>query len=127
VPIIDGFALRYTTYEPGQTGIDEYTVPELVNSKPSLQVEPNPFSHTTKIRCSILDTRSSIQNPQIGIYDASGRLVRSFDPESSIQNQESVFVWDGHDEFGRQMPNGIYFACLENKDNTVTAKIILVD
>jgi hypothetical protein len=122
VPIIDGFALRYTTYEPGQTGIDEYTMPEPVNSALSLQISPNPFSKLIKLSFSI---GQSAERIGLNVYDASGRLVKSF--RITPGALRTTLSWDGCDDFGRRLPNGIYFACLENKDNTVTAKIILVD
>jgi hypothetical protein len=125
--ITDGFALRYTTFKPGQTGVDEYIASKEAKQPISLQVNPNPFSNLIQIRYSILDTRYSIENPTLNIFDASGRLVKSYNLESSIQNQESSVVWDGCDDLGRRLPNGIYFARLDAQDASGTAKIILVD
>jgi hypothetical protein len=127
IEITDGFALRYTTFKPGQTGIDEYIASKEANQPISLQVNPNPFSNLTQIRYSILDTRYSIENPTLNIFDASGRLVKSYNLESSIQNQESAVFWDGCDDTGRKLPSGIYFARFDTKDASGTAKIILVD
>ena len=91
-----------------------------------LQISPNPFTQTARIRYSILDTRFSIQNPTISIYDATGRLVKSFYPESSIENQESVLVWDGRDDENRLLPNGVYFLKLWAGDRSATEKLLLI-
>jgi hypothetical protein len=50
----------------------------------NLTVYPNPLSGRTQIRFTIQDSRSTIVNLQISIFDAIGRLVRSFYPESCI-------------------------------------------
>jgi len=94
-------------YDVSQVGILS-TDPVVVES-PRIEVHPNPFSNITQIRYSILDAGYSIQKPSLKIYDASGRLVKSFCPESSIQNQESAVVWDGTDGANRLLPAGVYF------------------
>lgn len=78
----------------------------------ALRCAPNPFTRTTEIRYSILDTRFWTGPPAINIYNAAGRLVRSFNPVSSIQDQESVVVWDGRDDRGGQLSSGVYFLAL---------------
>ncbi|MBE0432347.1 T9SS type A sorting domain-containing protein [candidate division WOR-3 bacterium] len=80
-----------------------------IAAAPQIEVHPNPFSNTTRIRYSIQDSRYSMHELSLSVYDASGRLVRHFDPVSSIQYQVSVFVWDGRDSAGRVLPAGIYF------------------
>jgi parallel beta-helix repeat protein len=109
----------YVDFDPWLTspGISEYTYSTPVEMK--LQISPNPFAKLTMIRYSI-------ENPTIGIYDVSGRLVRSFNQVSSIQNQESVLVWDGTDQANRQLPSGVYFVRLSCGDRTESQKILLV-
>ncbi len=127
IPITDGFAIRYTTFEPGQTGVEEYTAPAVSAEKIFLQVTPNPFSKLTNIRYTIHDTRYMMENPALNIYDATGRLVRSFDLESCIMNHESTAVWSGDDSAGRKLPAGVYFVKLDAGTEKVTDKIILID
>jgi hypothetical protein len=92
-----------------------------------LQVAPNPFDHTTRIRYSILDTRFLIQDPTISIYDATGCLVRSFNSGSGIENHASEVMWDGRDDTNRQLPSGVYFVRLRTPDYTETKKVVLLD
>jgi len=107
-----------------QYGIEEYTStgPATIN----LQIKPNPFSKLTQIRYSIIDTRYSIENPTLNIFDASGRLVKSYNLEMSIQNQESVLVWSGDDDAGRKLPSGVYFVTLRVGEYSDTKKVLLV-
>jgi CubicO group peptidase (beta-lactamase class C family) len=91
-----------------------------------LQVTPNPFHSKTNIRYSILDTRSLIRKPTIGIYDAAGRLVKSFNLESSIENQESTVVWDGRDAQNRMLGSGVYFIKLTSGNMEETKKVLFV-
>ena len=74
-----------------------------------IEVYPNPFSSTTQIRYSILDSRYLIQEPSLRIYDIGGRLVKVLDPVSSIQDPVSVVSWDGTDDAGNVLPAGVYF------------------
>lgn len=60
------------------------------------------------------------------IYDAVGRSVKSVDLESSIVNRESVFWWDGTDQYGRPLPAGVYFVQIGTGGNSVTSKVTLV-
>ena len=91
--------------EAAGTGVAEYgTAPAA-----SITASPNPFTNATQIRYSILDSRYLIQEPTLRIYDVGGRLVKSFYPVSSIQDQGSVVVWDGRDAAGSVVAPGVYF------------------
>ncbi len=65
---------------------------------------PNPFSQRTLI---------SYQFPQAGrvvlrVYDASGRVVKTL--QNGMQERGSHTVsWDGRDDKGRSVANGVYF------------------
>lgn len=107
--------------ELGITEHDDHAI-----SQPFLNVSPNPFTKLTQIRYSILDTRYSIQNSALAIYDVSGRLVKSFNLESSIKNQESVVFWDGTDQTKRELPSGVYFIQITTDNESVAEKVLLV-
>ena len=102
--------------------------------KVSLQISPNPFREKTIIRYRIQDTRSMIHDtrytiPDINlkIYDATGRVVKSFNLESRIVNQVSAMVWDGTDDAGLRVPSGIYFVRLDSGDKKHTEKVIKIE
>jgi hypothetical protein len=75
----------------------------------NITVHPNPFTHSTKIRYSILDTRYLIEDPTIIIYDATGRLVKSFSIQTSNLLSSTSVVWDGTDQANRKLGSGVYF------------------
>ena len=123
---LGGAVSDYVDFDPWLTspGINEYTISAPLRLY--LQVTPNPFHSRTQIRYSILDTRSLIRKPALGIYDAAGRLVKSFNLESSIENQESNVVWDGRDDQNRILGSGTYFVVLQVEECTTTRKILLI-
>jgi photosystem II stability/assembly factor-like uncharacterized protein len=89
----------------------------------AMTANPNPFSKLTKIN---FGTVHGAERIELKIYDASGRLIRSLNPVSSIQNQGSV-VWDGTDNSGKRLAPGIYFVELRTAQNTQGAKLIMLD
>jgi hypothetical protein len=89
-------------------------------------IHPNPFTHTTNIRYAIPDSRYSIETPGFMVYDATGRLVKYLNLESSIQNQESCVVWDGSDNMGNRLPAGIYFVQDVNSKEKLVVPVLLV-
>ncbi|MCK4941785.1 hypothetical protein KAS45_06785, partial [candidate division WOR-3 bacterium] len=78
------------------TGVAENTK-QLATSN-VLSISPNPFRHQTEIRYEIRDAGYGIRKSTLAIYDAAGTLVKSFDPLSSIENQESRISWSGVDD-----------------------------
>ncbi len=61
---------------------------------------------------------------RIQIYDATGTLVKSFDPVSSIQHQVSSIIWFGDDDSGNVLPAGVYFIRMQNGENIQNGKVI---
>lgn len=113
------FLERLTSFS---TGIEEFKNVAVYN----FSCQPNPFTIQTEIRYSILDSRSSRHNTTLGIYDVAGCLVRSFDLESSIRNQESAISWYGEDNAGRKLPGGVYVVRLSVDGINSTRKLLLI-
>jgi hypothetical protein len=82
-----------------------------------LEVYPNPSSGVITIRYSMNDTQCPIHDIGLHIYDATGRLVKSFDPVSRIEHQGSVVLWHGDDDNGKKVPRGVYFIQIDNPDS----------
>ncbi|OFX62276.1 MAG: hypothetical protein A2046_15345 [Bacteroidetes bacterium GWA2_30_7] len=69
---------------------------------------PNPFNSSTNIKFSI----PSNERVRLEIYDIKGQLVNSV-IDSEIMNIGTYEVtWDGQNNAGAEMPNGIYIAKL---------------
>jgi len=90
---------------------------------PKLVVSPNPFSKTTAIRVQGLEV-SKKQKNSLGIYDLSGRLIRTLttNPYSLI----TTVYWDGMDDNEKKVPSGIYFVKLGTGGSKETKKLILI-
>ena len=128
------FVSDYSTYAEGwyiddvlvpMLGIQELNTPQDLSTI-SLNIHPNPFRDRAQIRYEIRDTGYEIQDISLRIYDATGRLVKSLNPESRIENQESAISWNGDDNAGRKLPGGVYFVTLETPDRELVEKAILV-
>ncbi|GAG87703.1 unnamed protein product, partial [marine sediment metagenome] len=82
---------------------------------------PNPFRNKTDITFSIGQGAKSID---LKIYDVTGRLVRQFD-HTTIRLSDHI-SWDGNDNAGRVLPNGVYFYQLNVDDQSIIKKLIML-
>lgn len=72
--------------------------------RPKITILPNPFLEKVVINCPNF---GFAENQKIVIYDANGRLVKSF-------NNLNNLIWNGEDEQGKKLPKGIYFLRVSN-------------
>jgi parallel beta-helix repeat protein len=91
-----------------------------------LRVEPNPFRQNLQIRLTIHDSRFMIEKPQLSVYDAAGRSVKSFLLSTTYYILPTAISWDGIDDAGQRLPSGVYFVRLKVGDHTETEKIVLL-
>ena len=84
-----------------------------------LKIGPNPTGSGATISFR-LDHGGPVA---LGIYDASGRLVRRLQSCPMPPGDQQV-RWDGSDRKGRSVESGIYFARLETAHGRRTAKIV---
>ena len=126
---ITGESIGTTSYEDvvtikyGEDAITEDEGFEIHDTGYNLTVTPNPFSKLTTVSFGM---GHSAERMALKIYDASGRLVRSFGPESCIMDHVSSIRWDGTDQSNRQLGSGVYFLRLEAGDYQETQQILLV-
>lgn len=82
---------------------------------------PNPFAPSTRIAFLL---PSNAEGASLRIFDAMGRLVRTFrQPFAPGLNE---VLWDGRDEGGALTRTGVYFCRLTHGDDELTGKMILV-
>jgi len=109
-----------------------------------VRIAPNPFRNATMIKFqsalggpnpksqgnskSQTPNHSAIRNLQseipLKIYDATGRIVKSFN-HLTIQPFNQV-VWSGDDDLGRKLPEGVYFVRLKVGDDKKVGKAVLL-
>ncbi|MBS3767281.1 MAG: carboxypeptidase regulatory-like domain-containing protein [Candidatus Cloacimonetes bacterium] len=89
-----------------------------------LQSYPNPFANETNIAFNL---PQDVENPQLKIYNLKGQLVKSvYLTEAAGEN--AMIHWDGKDNRGNEMANGIYFYQLQsNNYKTLTKKMIKIN
>lgn len=101
------------------SGIEENTQ-EL--SYKSLQISPNPFMKST-----VISYRSPVKSRvNLKIYDALGRLIRTL-PITQLPNDLiTKVVWDGTDDSGRKVPDGVYFCRIEAGSFSQSQKLLFL-
>ena len=85
---------------------------------------PNPFRVETVFAYLLTDAAEKFS---LKIYTSSGRLIKVFDdPELSSADYHEI-VWDGRDDWGDRVANGVYFIKLiaenQEKHRELTGKI----
>jgi len=115
-----------------ETGYDVYSLdgPIFVsNDEPSTQNEfvieqyPNPFRNKITFSFTL---KEPIQNAEIKIYNIKGQLVRELRPFSSSALHHVETMWDGKDENGIEVKQGIYLYQVVMDDQHYSGKIIKI-
>lgn len=75
----------------------------------------NPFANNAKFRVNADMT----DNMNLAIYDMLGNKVKSFDVDGN------EYVWDGTDNNGNAVANGVYIIRLSGNDVSVTENVVL--
>jgi len=129
----------FTMFIHTLTGISEFG--KRVTENRGLEIRPNPFYGKTKIKFEIPRLEAHAvptgkSEMSLKIYDALGRLVKSFNlpsvyspgfaPRSGAGLVPTVVTWDGTDEIGRMMPAGVYFVRLEAGGTEKIEKAVLL-
>jgi hypothetical protein len=121
------------TYEIRVQGIDrsnndagkyDYRIKFKVDSKPSitnLLNYPNPFSTSTQFVFTL--TGSEVpENFLIQIFSVSGKVVKEITQDElgklHIGTNLTTYKWNGTDNFGDRLANGVYFYRVIVKDNS---------
>jgi hypothetical protein len=121
-------------------GVEERTSKESINQSSRLfWAYPNPFSDYLTIkflgaRWEVGRNRNLVMG--IKIYDATGKLVRNFShpsinqqPRNSVHSGDQLFdqiIWDGADDSGRKLSQGVYFIYLDYQSETLMEKVIML-
>jgi hypothetical protein len=129
--VLDGiqYAMLYEAAGPAGTGICLATSPLTIAEQNSgldvlarcrLDVQPNPFSDHTTLRCRVAQgTGVALQ-----IYDASGHLVRTMVRAESCPS--AIWsVWDGRSDAGALLGSGLYVCRLSNGGTQNSRTLVL--
>jgi hypothetical protein len=125
MPVTDSFAIKFTT-SPPLWGVAEYKKNVVPQATMLYEPYPNPSTKYIQIRFVIHDSGFVMENSKLSIYDACGRLVKSFDLESCIVDHVSSIGWDGTDRANRRVASGVYFVRLVAGNHNCTQKVLLI-
>lgn len=101
----------------GNTSVD-YSDTEI-----KLTAYPNPFSKVINLSISLMEKFSSVY--EISIYNTAGDLVKTLDLTEFLKLDSMTLQWDGTDNYGNLVSNGIYLIVIKTTNETKTLKVIL--
>jgi hypothetical protein len=121
-PWAPGKVIKYTSDPPTPQGIvQEPTNIIKTDIVTSLRTYPNPFHNTMRIQFSL-----NHDGPvALSIHDVSGRQVKSIVSGNFTKGTYSL-NWDGKNENGKKVANGIYFYRLKTDNEKIITKSILL-
>lgn len=117
------------TIEESDVGVFEFSYThsvddEILNQdKITLKNYPNPFSTSTTISFNLVTKLH--EETQIKIYNIRGQLIKQF-KRQKVKGKNIEVFWDGKDDSGKQVPNGIYFCKLSVGKDKIVRKMILL-
>jgi hypothetical protein len=92
-----------------------------IETTPQLSCAPNPFSSFTAIRFFL----GIQQHVDLTVYDAAGTLVKTL-ADTLMDGGLHEVLWNGTDQHGARMKNGIYFLTLSTESFQETSKSLLI-
>ncbi|HEX38067.1 MAG TPA: T9SS type A sorting domain-containing protein [Candidatus Cloacimonetes bacterium] len=112
-----------TAYGPlPQVGVSDPPEPQPIIS--SLFNYPNPIKGRTTISFSL---NKIYDNIQLKIYNIRGQLVR-LEELYSLKSGKNEYIWDLHDNDGKEVANGIYFYSIsKGKEILTTQKCVILN
>lgn len=103
--------------------VDDVTVPIILGTEEHapkdlmmISTAPNPFSRSLNITL-----QNSAEPISITIYEASGRLIRTY-----VRITDAQITWNALDQNESPVPNGVYFLHFVNGNQEITKKVLLV-
>lgn len=118
-----GLQVRARDETGNETGADPFEVNfEVINESTITHFYPYPNPFSTSCRFVFTLTGNEIpEQIKIQILTVSGRVVRTINQDEigpiSIGNNITEFAWNGTDEYGDQLANGVYFYKVFLKNN----------
>ena len=95
--------------------------PEVIQYSSLEPTYPNPFIYSTSINYSLKESGLVV----LSIYNLKGQFVKNIVNTQKERGEHSAF-WDGRDENGLSVKNGIYLYTLHTGDGRIVAKRMVV-
>ena len=110
------------TYTYEETAVDENEFSQVENN---LSSYPNPFN-PDKIGTTISFNLLKRAVVSLTIYNIKGQIVKTLINNSILDRDTHNYIWNGKDENGESVKNGIYFYKLQVGNNTAVKKMLLL-
>ena len=81
---------------------------------------PNPFVRSTRIRFTL----ARPDRVRLRIYDISGRMIRTLMDDNGLPRHDGSVSWDGLDDSGQDVADGVYVVRLETSGRTESRRIL---
>lgn len=111
-------ARRFSTVQG--TPNDDAVTPSAVNAL--AQNHPNPFNPGTYIALSVKDTSTPLD---VTVFNTRGQIVRRLHNGIPAKNSIELY-WDGKDDAGRRVSDGIYYYRMRSGSYQETRKMLLI-
>lgn len=101
------------TYDESARSVDSYAY-------------PNPYSPNQH---EVVRIRFNVNNPgelNVRIFDFGMNLVRELDEIQAVNGSYEA-IWNGVDQYGRNVANGPYFYVIETAGTTIKGKLLLIE
>ncbi|MCD4793415.1 MAG: carboxypeptidase regulatory-like domain-containing protein [Bacteroidales bacterium] len=94
---------------------------DVILSLSNIKITPNPFTNNAQIEFSI-DSKSNVF---AAVYSYTGELVNVL-LNNELEKGNHKLIWDGTNNSGGRLANGIYFCKIISNNNTQSGKVILL-
>jgi hypothetical protein len=122
-PIVPGMAIKYTTNPPqARVSLEDPGNSVAVPTRLALlRTSPNPFRGRTVLTYAV----PREMKLALAVYDPSGRRVANLF-RGLAQPGIHTAIWNGRDERGRSVSQGVYFYRLEGEGVSLARKVVTV-
>ena len=82
---------------------------------------PNPVSNSVTVRYSLPNT----EHIELSVYNCRGQYITTLKDDEQSSGFHAV-MWDGTDEHGKNVPNGVYLYKLTTSEKDIVKKMLLM-
>lgn len=113
------YHIRGRDGHPTAVGANPDPIPEQIQL---FQNYPNPFNPSTIIEFSVLETTKV----SLKIHNTLGQVVRTLVGDKVLSPSFKRIAWDGRDDLGKLVSNGVYLYRLETSSQVFSRKMLLL-
>ena len=93
---------------------------------PAVAVLHQPYPNPANSGASLAFELTRAGEVEITVHDAAGRMVRTLASGSRLGAGPHTVAWDGRNDGGRDVANGVYFCSVRCDGEAVTGKLVVV-